>query len=164
MSTGKTAFNIRVKGIVSGGKMKNVKLMLSVFVLAHVMLTAIGASQDFWNLGSSDDWLSTGPVEHVGPFYSPNSDLPIGTQQFLNSYPSYMPLGYPNYYQPYNPVVLGGIGNYTPLSYYMPGFNNPYYYDPQAELDLATANHAYQKSLYNYYNRYYRGYPYWMGV
>jgi hypothetical protein len=144
--------------------MKEIKSMLFVFVLALVMLTAIGASQDSWNLGSSDDWLSTGPVYHFGPFYYPYSDLPIGTQQFLNTYPSYLPLSYPNYYRPYNPVVLGGIGNYTPPSYYLSGYNNPYYYDPQAELDLAIANHAYQKFLYNYYNRYYSPYPYWMSV
>ena len=151
-------------GIVLGGEMNEIKLMLFVFVLALVMLTAIGASQDSWNLGSSDDWLSTGPVYHFGPFYYPNSDLPIGTQQFLNTYPSYIPLGYSNYYQPYNPIVLNRAGTYTPPSNYLLGYNNPYFYDPQAELDLEIANHAYQKSLYNYYNRYYRTYPYWIGV
>jgi hypothetical protein len=101
--------------------MKNIKLMLSVFVLALVMLTAMGTSQDSWNLGSSDDWLSTGPVYHFGPFYYPNSDLPIGTQQFLNTYPSYMPLGYPNYYPTYYPIVLNGVGTYTPPSNYLQG-------------------------------------------
>jgi hypothetical protein len=55
--------------------MKDIKLMLTVFVLGLVMLTAIGVSQDSWNLGSSDDWLSTGPVYHIGPYYYPNSDL-----------------------------------------------------------------------------------------
>jgi hypothetical protein len=86
MSTRKTAFNIRVSGIESGGKMREIKLMLSVFVLALVMLTSIGASQDSWNLGSSEDWLSTGPVYHFGPFYYPNSDLSLGMQRFLNTY------------------------------------------------------------------------------
>ncbi len=140
--------------------MKAIKLTLSVFALALVMLTAIGASQEPWNLGSSDDWLSTGPVEHIGPFYYPNSDLAIGTQQFLNTYPGYMPLGYPNYYPNHNPFVLNGTGMYTPPSNYLQGYNNPYYYDSQRELDLASANHAYQKSLTNYYNRYYGTYPY----
>ena len=51
--------------------MREIESMLSVFLLANVMLTAIGASQDSWNLGSSDDWLSTGPVYHNGPFYYP---------------------------------------------------------------------------------------------
>ena len=48
--------------------MEEIKLMLSVFMLALAMLTAIGASQDSWNLGLSDDWLSTGPAYHNGPF------------------------------------------------------------------------------------------------
>jgi hypothetical protein len=149
--------------------MKAIKLMLSISVLALAMLTALGASQDSWNLGFSDDWLSTGPVYHNGLYY-PNSNLPIGTQRFLNNYPSYTPPGYSNYYQTYNPVVLGGTGaytlpsNYTPAStYYYPGFNNPYLYDPQYQLDLAIANHAYQKSLANYYVKYWN-YPYWIGI
>ena len=141
--------------------MKEIKLMLSAFALATVMLTSIGSSQDPWTLGSSDDWLSTGTVNHFGPFYYPNSDLAIGTQQFLDTYPSYMPLGYSNYYQTYTPTVLNGIGTYTPPSNYLQGYNNPYSYDPQAQLDLAISNHDYQKSLTNYYNRYYRTYPYY---
>jgi hypothetical protein len=140
--------------------MKEIKLTLSVFALALVMLTAIGASEDSWNLGSSDDWLSTGPVNHFGPFYLPNSDLSIGTQQFLNTYPGYLPLGYPNYYPIYYPAVPNVTGTYTPTSNYLPGYSNPYFYDPQAELDLAIANHDYQRSLTNYYNRYHRTYPY----
>jgi hypothetical protein len=73
-----------------------------------------------------------------------------------------MPLGYSNYYQTYNPT-----GTYTPPSNYPQGYNNPYFYDPQAALDLAIANHAYQKSLTDYYNRYYGfygSYPYSMGL
>jgi hypothetical protein len=149
--------------------MKEIKLMLSVSVLGLALLTSIGAGQDSWNLGSPEDWLSVGPVYHNGPFYYPNSDLPIGTQRFLNNYPGYP--GYSNYYQTYNPVVLGGTGTYTPPSnympastYYYPGYNNPYFYDPQYQLDLAIANHANQKFLANYYNSYYGSYPYWMGV
>jgi hypothetical protein len=127
--------------------MKAIKLMLSVSVLAIAMLTGLGSSQDTWSFGSSGDWLSSGPVYHSGPFYIPNSDLPIGTQRFLNNYPGYS--GYPNY-MPATP-------------YYYPGYNNPYFYDPQYQLDLAAANHAYQKYLSNYYNRYYGSYyPYWM--
>ena len=159
MSTRKTAFNIKVGEVVSGDKMKEIKLKWSLFGLALVMLTAIGTSQEPWNLGSSDDWLSTGPVYHTGPFYYPNSDLPIGTQQFLNAYHSYIPLGYSNYYQTYNPMFLNITGPYTLSNNYLPGYNNPYFYDPQGELDLASANHAYQKTLNNYYNRYYGTYP-----
>ena len=156
MLTRNQPFNILVGRVVSGNKMKEIKLILSGFVPALVMITVIGTSQDSWNLGTSDDWLSTGPVEHFGPFYLPNSDLPIGTQQLLNTYPSYMPYGYPNY----NPLVLNGAGTYTPPSNYLQGYNNPYFYDPQGQLDLASANHAYQKSLTNYYNRYHWTYPY----
>jgi hypothetical protein len=160
LSTRKAAFNIRVGEVDQVTKMKEIKLMLPTLALALVMLTAIGASQDFWNLGSSADWLSTGPVYHSGPFYYPNSDLPIGTQQFLNTYPIYMPFSYPNYYQTYNPTGLNGRGTYIPPSNYLQGYNNPYFYDPQGQLDLAIANHNYQKSLTNYYNRYHRTYPY----
>jgi hypothetical protein len=139
--------------------MKDIKLMLSVIPLALLMLAYLGASQDSWTLGSSDDWLSSGPVNHFGPFYYPNSDLATGTQRFLDSYPGYMPVGYSNYYQTYNPIVLNGIGTYTPPSNYLLGYNNPYFYDPQAALDLSIANHAYQKSLTNYYGKYYGAYP-----
>jgi len=151
---GKERFHEMARQISMEAKMKDIKLMLTVFVLASAMLTTIGTSQDSWDLGSPGDWLSVGPVYHIGPYFFPNSDLSIGTQRFLNTYPSYMPLGY---YQTYNP-----ISTYTPPSNYI-GYNNPYFYDPQAALDNAVANHAYQKFLNEYYNRYYgyyRGYPY----
>ena len=132
--------------MVSGARMKEINLMLTLFVLASATLMAIGAGQASWNLSSPDDWLSVGPVNHIGPYYIPNSDLPEGTQRFLNTYPSYMPLGY---YQTYNPVVLGRIGTSTPLLGY-----NPYFFNPQAGLDQAVANHAFQKYLNNYYSKY----------
>jgi hypothetical protein len=135
------------------------KKLWCLCVLLFSFLMGAASSQELWDLGSPGDWLSVGPVYHIGPYYYPNSDLPIGTQKFLNTYPSYMPLGYSNYYQTYNPVVLGGIGTYTPPSNYLLGYNNPYFYDPQAGLDRAIANHAFQKSLDNYYSRYgYYGY------
>lgn len=142
-------------------KMKEIKLMLTVFVLASAMLTAIGASQDSWDLGSSDDWMSVGSVTHVGPYYYPNSDLSTGTQRFINTYPSYMSRGYSSYYQSLirtGNQSLVRIGNYTSPNNYLLGYNNPYFYDPQAGLTLAAAKHAFQKSLYNYYSKY--GY-YW---
>lgn len=141
--------------------MKDIKSMLYAFALGLTALTVIAASQE-WNLGSSDDWLGSGPVYNIGPFYYPNSDLPLGTQQFLNTYntyPIYMPFSYPGYYSSYNPAVLNVTGTYTP-NYYLPGYN-PYYYDPQRELELAAANHAYEKALTNYSNRYYGTYPYY---
>ena len=134
--------------------MKDIKLMLTISALMLAMLTAIGTSQESWDLGSSDDWMSVGPVYHIGPYYYPNSDLSTGTQRFLYTYPSYIPLSYSNYYQTYNPT-----GIYTLPSNYLLGYNNPYFYNPQAGLDRAIANHAYQKSLTNYYSRYgYYGY------
>ena len=62
------------------------------------------------------------------------------------------------------PIVLDNntpLSNYPPAStIYYPGYINPYNSNPQAALDLAVANHAYQKSVTNYYNRYYGTYPY----
>ena len=141
---GKKRFHEMARQISMEAKMKDIKLMLTVFVLASAMLTAIGASQDSWGLGSPGDWLSVGPVYHIGPYFVPNSDLSIGTQRFLNTYPSYAPFGYSNYYLNYN----------------------PYFYDPQGALDLAASNHAYQKFLTEYYIRYgyYGSYPYYMGI
>jgi hypothetical protein len=149
IDTRKTAFNIWQDKWHQMIKMEKMKSMLTAFVLASAMLTAIGASEDSWDLGSSDDWMSTGPVYHSGPYYYPNSDLSTGTQRFLNTYPSYMPLSYSNYNQ-----KLVRIGNYTSPNNYLQVYNNPYIYDPQASLDLAAANHAFQKSLNNYYSRY----------
>jgi hypothetical protein len=137
MSTRKAAFNNRVDEVVPGARMKEIKILLTLVVLASSTLTAMGLDENTWALGSSDDWLSVGPVYHVGPYYFPNSDLPLGTQRFLNTYPSYVPLGYSSYYQ-----TLGRLGY------------NPYLYDPQAELELAAANHAFQKYLNNYYSKY----------
>ena len=109
--------------------MSVVKLKLPILVIAIAMLASLGASQDFWDLGSSEDWLSVGPLYNIGPFYYPNNDFPTGTQRFLNTYPGYVPLGY---YQPYS---LGY--NYT-LGYY-----NPYFHNPPYKLDLAAATHSY---------------------
>jgi hypothetical protein len=134
------------------------KLELSAFVLAIAMLTSLSASQGTWNLGSSEDWLSTGSVYHIGPFYYPTSDLPLATQQFLYTYPAYMPLGSSNYYQPYYPVYFNTTGSY-PTGIYHIGYYNPYLYNPQYELDLAAAAHAYQKSLANATGKYRYPYP-----
>ena len=107
-------------------KMRMVNLKLPAFVLAIVILASLGSSQDSWNLGSSEDWLSVGPVYHIGPFYYPNT------------YPAYMPIGY---YQPYA------------LGYYNPYFYNPQY---ELDLAAAThayqkslANY-YNKYYWNY--------------
>ena len=150
--------------------------MLTVLVFGLGVLTVLGASQDenaLWDLGSADDFLSSGPVYHSGPYFYPNSDLSLGTQRFLDNYPSNMPLGYsnnptynPNYNLAYNPAykpVALGMYNSTSAFNYMQGYRyNPYayYYDPQAALDYAIANHANQKYLNNYYNTYYWNYGY----
>ena len=117
MSTRKIAFNIGIRDVVKVTKMKDIRLMLTVLFFGLGVLTVLGASQDenaLWDLGSADDFLSSGPVYHSGPFFYPNSDLSLGTQRFLDNYPSYMPPGYSNYpnynlaYNPaYKPVVLG---------------------------------------------------------
>ncbi len=51
-----------------GDEMRVGKLELSAFVLAIAMLTSLSASQETWNLGSSEDWLSTGAVYQSGHF------------------------------------------------------------------------------------------------
>jgi hypothetical protein len=129
--------------------MKNIKLLLAALLLGLGAFTMLGASveSNLWDLGTSNDWLSTGPVYHTGPFFYPNSDLNLGTQRFLNTYPSYIPVSYSN-----KPVALG---NYTQATNYLQAY---YANDPQAELDYAAANHQYQKYLNNYYNRYYWNY------
>ena len=86
------------------------KLELSAFVIAITMLISLSASQDTWNLGSSEDWLSAGPIYHMGTSYYPINGLPLASQQFLITYPAYMPLGSPNYYQPNYPVYLNTTG------------------------------------------------------
>jgi len=50
--------------------MKAIKSMLTVLMLVIGVLTILGASEDsnLWDLGSPNDWLSTGPVNHTGPF------------------------------------------------------------------------------------------------
>lgn len=142
--------------------MRTIESKLLIFMIALAMFTTLGTSHDSWNLGSSDDWLSTGPAYHNGPFYHPNSNLPMGIERFQNSYPSYMP-DFLNYYPPYSPISINKTGfftpGFTPDIYYL-GYNNPHYYDPQYELDAAIANHAYQKSLAKFYAKYFGGYPY----
>ena len=140
--------------------MRVVNLKLPVFVLAITILASLGASQDSWNLGSSEDWLSAGPAYHIGSFYYPYT------------YPAYMPIGYyqpyaPGYYNPYfyNPQYELDLAAAThsyqkSLANFTGKYRYPYLYDPQFELDLAAATHAYQKSLTNYYNKYYWNYPY----
>ena len=91
------------------------------YVLSLLLSLLIGCafSQESWNLGSSKDWLSIGPVKHVGPYYYPNSDLSFGLQRFLSNYPGYPPIYYPSYYPTYNKY-------YRPT--YYPYYNYPYYY------------------------------------
>ena len=64
-----------------------------------------------------------------------------------------------------NKNIIQASSGYWNYSAYPPGYNygypayvNPYLYDPQYELDQAIANHEYQ-ILSNYYNRFYRTYP-----
>jgi hypothetical protein len=163
MLTRRTAFNKRVEqgGLIRCKKMKEIKFMLTVFVLTSAVLTAVSTSDYSWDLGSSKDWLSVGPVTHIGPYYFPNSDLPMGIQRFLNTHPIYMPLGYSNSYLTYNPMVPDKIGAHKQLGNQLLGYNDPYFYDPQAGLDRAIANHAFEKYLNNYYSKYgyYGSYP-----
>lgn len=98
------------------------------YVLIFSLLIGIASSQGSWNLGSSEDWLSVGPVIHYGPYYYPNSDLPLETQRFLNTYPSYTPFYYSNYYPIYSPnYYLTYYPYYYPDYYYYYPYYSPYY-------------------------------------
>lgn len=99
------------------------------YILLFGLLIGIASSQDSWNLGSSEDWLSTGPIKHVGPYYIPNSDLPVGTQKYLNTYPGYMPFYYWYYYPAYSPYYYQTPYR-TQYPYYYPYYYYPYYYYP----------------------------------
>jgi len=72
-----------------------------LLILSLSLLTGFVIGQESWALGSPEDWLSIGPVKHVGPYYYPNSDLPTGIQRFLTDYPGYTPIYYHNYYPTY---------------------------------------------------------------
>jgi hypothetical protein len=82
---------------------------LSLFLFS--LLIGPAYSQASWDLGSSQDWLSAGPIYHTGPYY-----------QYYSYYPSYTPTYYWNYYPHYYP-------SYYPVynTYYYP-YNFPYYY------------------------------------
>jgi len=93
------------------------KLLCSCIILFSLLIGA-ASSQGSWNLGSSEDWLSVGPIKHVGPYYIPNSDLPAGTQKFLNTYPVYTPYYYWYYYPVYSPYYQSVYWTRYPYYYY----------------------------------------------
>ena len=94
-----------------------------LLILSLILLTGFAFGQESWELGSPKDWLSVGPVKHVGHYYFPNSDLPKRIQRFLMDYPIYTPIYYHNYYPVYSIY-------YRPTDY--PFYNYPYHY-PQTQ-------------------------------
>ncbi len=54
--------------------------MIKLWCLSILLfgLLAGSASSQLWDLGSSQDWLSVGPIYHTGPYYAPFSKLPSG--------------------------------------------------------------------------------------
>ncbi len=102
------------------------KTLWFMSILLFGLLAGAASGQESWNLGSSEDWLSVGPVKHVGPYYIPNSDLPEGTQKFLNTYPGYTPFYYWYYYPVYSPSYYP-INYWASYPYYYPYYYNPYY-------------------------------------
>jgi hypothetical protein len=79
-----------------------IKLRWYLLALMLSLLMGFALGQESWELGSQQDWLSVGPVKHVGPYYFPNSDLSTGLQRFLTDYPAYTPIYYHNYYPTYS--------------------------------------------------------------
>ncbi len=76
-------------------------------LLLFGLLIGSASSQESWDLGSSQDWLSSGPIYHTGPYYYPGYYMPIYyIEYYPNYYPSYYPVYYPIYdvyYPPYYP-------------------------------------------------------------
>jgi hypothetical protein len=94
-----------------------------ILALLLSLLTGFAFGQESWNLGSSEDWLSIGPVYHIGPYYYPNSDLSIGLQRFLGNYPSYPQIYYPSYYPTYRAYYSPTyFPYYYPYNYYFDSF------------------------------------------
>jgi hypothetical protein len=86
--------------------------MMKLYCLALLLFGLLIApvySQASWDLGSSQDWLSVGPIYHTAPYFA--------------YYPGYYtPTYYWNYYPYYNPF-------YNPVYYtYKYPYNFPYYY------------------------------------
>ena len=69
------------------------------------------ACAQLWDLGTSEDWLSAGPIYHTGPYYYPSYYTPV-------YYYYYYPYYYPSYYAINYPTYSSTYGMY----------NNPYYY------------------------------------
>jgi len=103
------------------------KKLWCLYILLFSLLIGASSSQESWDLGSPGDWLSVGPVYHIGPYYYPNSDLPIGTQKFLNTYPGYMPFYNWNYYPAYSPYYYQ-TSYWTEYPYYNL-YRYPHYYN-----------------------------------
>jgi hypothetical protein len=123
---------------------------------ANVPLLAISPSGGGSGLLNIVD--SNGQTNSYNFFFYPNSQL-----SFYAGTPGRYTLSFVLGGATSNPVVIEVAGTmtmtynptgnyYPPISNY-PGYYNPYYYPgPQAALDLANANKAYQKMYGNYYN------------
>jgi len=141
----------------------------AVPVGANVSLLAISPNGGSGILSLVD---ASGQAYSYNYFFYPNSQL-----TFYADAPGRHMLTYSIGGTPSNPVVIDVTGTltmtYTPTqSYYPPTGSYPVYYNPysnyanpQAELDLAAANKAYQKAIMN--NNYYNGSLYygndWLG-
>ncbi len=88
-----------------------------LILLLFGLLAGTASSQDSWNLGSSQDWLSVGPIYHTGPYYY---------NYYYPSYYDYAPVYYLDYYPTYYPTYYS---TYYPVynTYYYPYY--PYYYN-----------------------------------
>jgi hypothetical protein len=84
------------------GMVKRYETIMVSEISPFGLLIGFASCQESLNLGSSQDWLSTGSMRHIGPYYYHNSDLPIGIQRFLIDYPSYPPIYYPSNYPTYS--------------------------------------------------------------
>lgn len=77
--------------------------MIKLWCLSLILfglLAGSASSQDSWDLGSSQDWLSVGPIYHTGPYYYPDYYMPV---YYSSYYPIYYPVYYPIYSTYYSP-------------------------------------------------------------
>jgi hypothetical protein len=97
-----------------------IKLMC-IFILLLGIALEPAACQELWDLGSSQDWLSAGPIYATSPYYV----SPYYTGPYYYYYPySGIPSGFTDFYfadYAYRPYYYGPYWDYT--------YSWPYLYD-----------------------------------
>ncbi|MDM7912109.1 MAG: hypothetical protein QUS09_03340 [Methanotrichaceae archaeon] len=101
-----------------------IKLLYLLLLLLSIALEP-AACQEFWNLGSSQDWLSAGPIYSTSSYYT----SPYYTGPYYYYPYSGIPSGFTDFYfadYAYRPYYYGPYWDYT--------YSWPYLYGYSAEL------------------------------